>query len=86
MTAPAAAYQPHDSLLIHLEGANEIWYKCRQQQNPDRDAVIQPGQSCWNTPAVVQKYRSLADTIYRHEVQLHSQKGLSFVSRVVMWW
>lgn len=71
-TTTTAAYPPHGSLLIHLEEAGETWYKCGQQ-NPERDAVIKPGQSR-NTPAVVQKYRSLADTIYRREVQLHSQK------------
>jgi len=78
----SSSYPPHSALLIQLDDG-EPWYKYGQSA-PDRDAVLQaPSDSTTekaaaparNPAALVQKYRHLADTLYRREVQLYSSSS-----------
>lgn len=64
-------YKPHNSLLITLD-EGEPWYKFATQF-PDRDAILQEGTT--SDATLVNKYRNLADAVYRREVHLFTQEG-----------
>jgi ribosome biogenesis protein MAK21 len=81
---------PHTSLLINaaFHEENEFWYSTtttasssgaasQQQQRPsERDAVLTTtSTSTHNSHALIQKYRSMADQIYKYEVQLYNNNG-----------
>jgi hypothetical protein len=76
-TADSSAYQSHNTLLIQLDETASTWYKCGNQTG-GRDATVvtdPPGENQKNTQSLINKYRSLADSIYRREVQLYAKSS-----------
>jgi ribosome biogenesis protein MAK21 len=70
-----SSYQSHNSLLIQLDEIAPTWFKSGHQ-TAGRDATVltdPPGENQKNTQIIINKYRSLADTIYRREVQLFAK-------------
>lgn len=70
-----ATYKPHKTLLIHLTESTPTWWECGRgtASRDDTIASISKGSSKkmrTNSSAVVSKYRNLADSIYRQEVNL----------------
>jgi ribosome biogenesis protein MAK21 len=70
-----ATYKPHKTLLIHLTESTPTWWECGRGTASRDDTItsISKGSSKkiqTNSLAVVSKYRNLADSIYRQEVNL----------------
>lgn len=76
-TGDLSSYQSHNTLLIQLDETAPTWYKCGHQ-TAGRDATVitdPPGENQKNTQSLINKYRSLADSIYRREVQLYTKSS-----------
>lgn len=74
------SFKPHKTLLIHLTESTPTWYECGRGTACRDDTIFniqhsktttQGKQPCTNSPALVAKYRKLADSIFQHEVSLH---------------
>lgn len=68
------SYRPHDTLLIQLDEASPTWYECgKNLSGRDATIVTHPPQSGTHkvNNSLTLKYRSLADSIYRREIQLN---------------
>lgn len=73
----SASYQPHNSLLIQLDETAPTWFQCGKQ-NAGRDGTVQtdpPEGDQKNTTDMINKYRSLADNIFRREIHLFAKKS-----------
>jgi len=76
------SYKPHKTLLIHLTEQTPTWYECGRGTASRDDTVFSIKSSSsgkgggdkkttrTNPPALVAKYRKLADSIYQQEVTL----------------
>jgi len=78
------SYKPHKTLLIHLTEATPTWYECGRGTTSRDDTIfnvrnakgkkIKPRT---NPPALVAKYRNLADSIYQEEVTIFRNNSSS---------
>jgi len=69
------SYKPHKTLLIHLTEETPTWYECGRGTTSRDDTIFnvrnakgKKVQARTNPPALVAKYRTLADSIYQEEV------------------
>lgn len=77
------SFKPHKTLLIHLTESTPTWYECGRGTACRDDTIfnIQGSKNNrskgkdLNSPAVVGKYRKLADSIFQHEVALHKNSS-----------
>jgi ribosome biogenesis protein MAK21 len=71
----SVAYKPHHTLLIHLTEETPTWHQCGRNTQFRNDTVFSLNNNkkkpITNPHHVVNKYRSLADSIYQQEVQLY---------------
>lgn len=70
-----ASYKPHKTLLIHLTESTPTWWECGRGTafRDDTIASMNKGSSkkaMVNSTATISKFRNLADSIYRQEVNL----------------
>lgn len=67
------SYKPHKTLLVQFTEQTPTWYECGRN-TPGRDDVIPASStgkaSKTNSRELINKYRTLADEIYNHEVSL----------------
>mmetsp|Transcript_3763 Transcript_3763/g.7196 ORF Transcript_3763/g.7196 Transcript_3763/m.7196 type:complete len:988 (-) Transcript_3763:442-3405(-) len=72
------SFKPHKTLLIHLTESTPTWYECGRGTACRDDTIFNipstkndRSKKDVNSPAVVAKYRNLADSIFQHEVMLY---------------
>ena len=72
-------YKPHRTMLIHLTDDTPTWYECGRNTQHRNETIFSinrnnnhnhNGKTKMNPHHIVTKYRALADSIYRQEVNL----------------
>jgi len=78
------SYKPHKTLLIHLTESTPTWYECGRGSSGRDDTIHSARNSKGkkvkprsNPPALVAKYRNLADSIYQQEVTIFRNNASS---------
>ena len=79
------SYKPHNTLLIHLTDETPTWYECGRGTACRDDTIFNVKNSKGkksskprtNPPALVQKYRNLANSIYSQEVTIFKNNSSS---------
>lgn len=76
-----SGFKPHRTMLIHLTEETPTWYECGRNTQHRNDTVFSLNRNAskkkTNPPHIIAKYRSMADSIYKQEINLFRSSNSS---------